>query len=204
MWQGFPAIVAALPLIPYVFRAIPDERRYRRVRAIIGTAASILLALLWYLAGDNIHSARRAVPLETPRAQGVSLDPKQVYLSGYAELVNHIRSRTVEGEAIYSGVLDHSRLYLNDCILYFLADRPPADRFVELEPGIANTRSGQQEIIKAILDKSVRLVVLLDLVTNEPNLAALSNGITDLDEFLRAHFRPTRTFGRYTVMEVTR
>ena len=140
----------------------------------------------------------RAIALNVPCAKGVRVEAEWAH---YAELIDYIRSRTADGEAIYSGAIDHSRLVINDCMLYFLANRPPADRFTELEPGFANTRSGQREILKALQDKSVRLVVLLDWDSNEPNLTSVSNGVRDLDDFLAEHYRPSRKFGRYTVLE---
>ena len=158
----------------------------------------VLGAFLFYPALQGwMHAIdRRGIALDTPRAAGVRVERDWGY---YAELVNYIRSQTHDGEPIYSGASDHSRLFINDAMLYFLSNRPPADRFVELEPGIANTRSGQQEILKSLRDKSVRVIILLDIDSTEPNLTSMSNGIHDLDIFLLEHYRPLRKFGPYTV-----
>jgi hypothetical protein len=114
-------------------------------------------------------------------------------------LVKYIQDNTKPGEFIYSGVRDHSRLFVNDAMLYFLADRPPADRFLELEPGIANTRQGQEEIMNAIKQRNVHLIVLSDILSNEPNQTSVSNGVTMLDQFIRANYHQDRSFGNQMV-----
>lgn len=201
LWQGFPGVVASLPLLAYVIDVIPARLRSSWGLRTAGVVGGLILGgLLGHAAFTNGSHAidGRAIALDTPRATGVRVDPEFAY---YADLVNHVRSRTREGEAIYSGAQDHSRLYINDCMLYFLTGRPPADRFLELEPGISNTRAGQREIIASLRDKSVRVVVLYAIDSNEPNLTAVSNGVHDLDTFLAEHYRPSMTFGPYTVLE---
>jgi hypothetical protein len=85
-------------------------------------------------------------------------------------------------------------------MLYFLANRSPADRFLELEPGISNTRRGQEEIINAIKQRNVHLIVLSDILSNdEPNQTSKSNGLTMLDEFIRANYHFDRSFGHQMV-----
>jgi len=50
-------------------------------------------------------------------------------------------------------------------------------------------------------EKAVRIVVLLDRQSTEPNLTSVSNGIHDLDGFLAANYILSRVFGPYTVYE---
>jgi hypothetical protein len=181
---------------------LPTRTRFRTALRIAGSIPGIVLGtFLFYPALQGwMHAIdRRTIALDTPRGAGVRVERDWGY---YAELVDYIRSQTRGGESIYSGASDHSRLFVNDAMLYFLSNRPPADRFVELEPGIANTRSGQQEILNALREKSVRLIVLLELESGEPNLTSTSNGIHELDIFLGDHYRPLKRFGPYTVMRV--
>ena len=201
LWQGFPAVVACLPLLSYVLNLLPGSNQFgAAMRTACLCGGFVLGAFLFYQALQEwMHAVdRRVVALNMQRAAGVGVTRDWSY---YGELVNYVRSKTHDGEPIYSGVSDHSRLFANDPMLYFLSDRSPADRFVELEPGIANTRSAQQEIIEALMKKSVRIVILLDIDSNEPNLTSVSNGVHDLDIFLTEHYRPSRQFGPYTVLE---
>jgi hypothetical protein len=118
----------------------------------------------------------------------------------YKDLVSYIQAHTEVGEAIYSGAKDSSRLFVNDAMLYFIADRPSATRWVEMEPGLSNTLKGQQEIIDELQSKGVRLVVLWDIVShNEPNATARSNGVHVLDAYIAENFPERKTFGDCTV-----
>ena len=201
LWQGFPAAVACLPLLSYLLGLLPADTRLGVAMRTAGSVGGFVLGAFLFLPALEgwMHAIdRRAIALDTPRATGIRVERDWGH---YAELINYIRLRTRDGEPIYSGANDHSRLFINDPMLYFLANRPPADRFVELEPGIANTRSAQQEILKSLHDKAVRIVVLLDRNDREPNLTSESNGIHDLDNYLVEYYRPVRSFGPYNVLE---
>ncbi len=196
-----PALTISLPLIPYLVREVSLSDPIRiPLLAIRNIAVFVLGALILQFAFKNwmLSIDRRAMALDTPRASGIRVKPGLRY---YAELVNDVRSRTAEGESIYSGALDHSTLWANDPMLYFLSGRLPADRFVDLEPGLANTRKGQQEIIGSLESNAVRIVVLLDLKSEEPNLSATSNRIHDLDLYIAKRYRRVAQFGPYTVLE---
>ena len=117
----------------------------------------------------------------------------------YKQLIRHVGEVTKPGEPVFSGALDMSRLFINDAMLYFVADRPPAVRNFELEPGLANTPGGQRDIVEALESKRVKTVILLDQSSDEPNRTSTSNGVHILDLFVRTHFRETRRFGAYSV-----
>jgi hypothetical protein len=172
--------------------------RHRPLSMILSVAGFVIGAMLFNAALDGILGPRGAwyLQFDTPKTAGIRIEPER---QPYADLVNYVHSNTHPGEPIYSGVKDHSRLFINDAMLYFLVDRPPADRFLELEPGISNTRSGQQEIIDALVRKNVRLIVLSDILSNEPNLTSRSNGVGILDEFIRANYRFYKDFGNQAV-----
>lgn len=199
LWQGFPALVTSLTLIVILF-----DHHYARIRRFVPLtkialgAGVIAIGVLLLRAelGDIFLSAKHIVRFDTPKTDGIFVERGR---QSYAELVNYIHQNTNSGDLIYSGVKDHSRLFVNDAMLYFLVDRAPADRFLELEPGISNTHSGQQEIINALASKQVKLIVLSGIHSNEPNLTSKSNGITILDDFIRANYRHVRDFGSQAV-----
>jgi hypothetical protein len=200
LWHGFPAFVSSLPLLPFVVdalkvRVMRNQSVYRVTKAAGFVAAAIVFGVA--LQGLLAAKDKRLVPLETPRSTHISVTPAMV---SYGELVNFIRGNTAADEPIYSGVLDHSRLFVNDVMLYFLTNRRAAERFVELEPGIANTASGQAEIIDSLERKGVRVIVLADITANERNQVGASNGIRNLDRYLRDEFAYVKSFGRYVVL----
>lgn len=199
VWQGFSALAASLPLIPLLYSYHKDMVIGNRLLSIpIKTSAFILGALLLSSGLNSLIKSfdESLVQLATPRTNGVRVPQNQ---QSYIELIRYVENNTELNEPIFSGVVDHTRLFVNDAALYFLARRYPADRFLELEPGISNTAQGQNEIVNALKRKNVRLIVLKDIVGYEANRTSTSNGITLLDEFIRANYHLEKRFGKYLV-----
>src|ERR1044072_2112749 len=53
-----------------------------------------------------------------------------------AQVIALIRSRTQPGEPIYVGVRRHDRVFVNNIMMYFLAERPSATKWHEVHPGL--------------------------------------------------------------------
>lgn len=195
IWQGFPALVASLPLAILLLNYHKVFILRSKLLVITFAFTGLMLgAMLFYVGFKGLlgSTSEQLVPFNTPRSSGVRVEPGT---KPYIELVKYVQDNTTSGEPIFSGVQDHSRLFINDAMLYFLTNRPPADRFLELEPGISNTRRGQEEIINALKQKNVRVIVLSDFLSNEPNLTSRSNGVKILDEFIRANYHFDKSFG---------
>ena len=209
--QGFPAYVVALPVLANALAIFWAAARawapWPRVAAralAVAMAAAVLVLPLDVLQGDlRKQPATTLAREQLPRAGyavRVESEVDQQRWADYVALIQHLRSSTAPGEPIFSGVADTSRLFINDAMLYFLADRPPATRWVEMEPGLANSERGQRELVATIENRNVRTIVQWNMLSNEPNATASSNGILLLDEHLRKQFEATRTFGNYVVM----
>lgn len=200
LWQGFPAMAVSLPLIVLLwdyYKAIIV--RSRLLTTILKITGFFIGAILFNagLQGLLEPSSKHLIEFNTPRSSGLRVEPE---MKPYIDLVKYVQGNTKPGEFIYSGVQDHSRLFVNDAMLYFLVNRPPADRFLELEPGLSNTRRGQEEIINSIKQRNVHMIVLSDILSNdEPNLTSMSNGETMLNEFIRANYHFDRSFGNQIV-----
>jgi hypothetical protein len=199
--QEFAAIAVSLPLAAYLLR-----RRGEGAQPM-GAAKSALLAIValatcTVMAYKNWTSASRegfAVPLPKSAHLWVPALQREAWVD-YLELLEYVRANSAADEPIFSGVTDTSRLFVNDAMLYFLADRPAATRWIEMEPGMTNTVAGQREVIAELERTGVRMVVLLTMTSNEPNATGRSNGVTLLDTFIRANFKVTRRFGVYEVL----
>ncbi len=113
-----------------------------------------------------------------------------------------LESLTSPGEPIYVGVGTHHRIFVNEPLIYFLADRPAATRYHELHPGQATTRAVQQEIIADLEREQVRWIVISTRYdgVREPNASAVSSGVTDLDRYIAAQFRTFAQIGPYTIL----
>lgn len=199
LWQGFPALVVSLPLIVLLldyYKAI--IARNKPLTMALNITGFFIGALLFNagLQGLLESSDKRLIAFNTLRSLSIRVEPE---MKPYIDLVKYVQDNTKPNEPIYSGVQDHSRLFVNDAMLYFLTRRPPADRFLELEPGIANSLQGQQEIINALMHKNVHMIVLSEFKSIEPNNTSRSNGVTILDEYIRANYHFDRSFGNQMV-----
>jgi hypothetical protein len=211
MWQGLSAFAVSLPLLGYLLQRRVDEastaRRTARVTVFAGVVLVLVLLPLHLLQqNDGLQNALtgRWASLEMPKASGIEV-PRVIATRGnwrvhYRDLIDFVRASTAPGERILSGVQDTSRLVINDAMVYFLADRPPATRWIEMEPGLTNTARGQTELIDALDRQRVRLLVLWNILSNEPNATSRSNGIHLLDAYVRENYSEARRFGEYVVM----
>ena len=167
LWQGFPAFAVSLPLLGYLFQGSVIRVVFSRRHAhAIGLAVVVLVLVLlpFYLIKDGVRDGLTGkwVQLHLPRASAAQIPrwlDKRGEWRAYSEMVDLIRANTAPNEPIFSGVQDTSRLVLNDALLYFIADRPSATRGVEMEPGLTNTPTGQQELIEVIERSKVRVLL---------------------------------------------
>jgi hypothetical protein len=114
--------------------------------------------------------------------------------------VAYVRANTRPDEYLFVANFRHDRIIINDVSFYFLAARRSPTAYTELHPGLATTRAVQQAIIADLIEKDVRWVVVSQgYIAEEPNASSLSSGVTDLDEFIRAHYRPVMTNSYYHV-----
>ena len=203
--QGFAAVACCIPLAAYFGQFLPKLREASRwMNRFLPRVAGVgLVMLAIYGAQHKLRSlyGQRAA-LDLPKASYVVVPTdasSRAEWSAYANLVRHVRATTADGESIFSGVSDTSRLFVNDAMLYFLTDRPPATRWIEMEPGLTNTEKGQLEMVEALTRQRVNTVVLWNKVSDEPNATSRSNGVHILDDFVRANYIENRRFGEYTV-----
>jgi len=118
-------------------------------------------------------------------------------------VVQFVRQRTRDDEAVYVGLTDHARPYVNDLRLSWALGRRVGARHFMLMSGITNTLEAEQSIITDLVGRSVHWVVLWRAShKNEDRLAhPLTLGSGVLDDYIRAHYRPVATFGDFTICE---
>src|SRR5262249_11983858 len=155
------------------------------------------------LSATQAPFSRPLVPLDSTRAHLIWVTSADAH---YGEVLRYVRAHTEKADVIYSGAADHSRLLVNDSLLYFLTERVAAGRFLEVDPGLVNAVAGQLELVEARQAERVPLVVLLAIPFTEPNLTDSSNGVHELDDFITAHYAKRAAFGeergvRYTILQ---
>lgn len=195
--QGLPAFYAALPLAPYLWRACTSPAGRRAVAALAALVLvmpAVSAVQVWCQAVWNTE------PVALPRASHVRVDGRdREAWKTYGAMLRHLSTCLPPQARLFSGVQDTSRLYVNDAALYFLTDRLPATRWVEMEPGLTNSSRAQAALARDLLEPTVGAAVLWQRVSNEPNATSRSNGVHTVDETVAVRFAPGRRFGAYEV-----
>jgi hypothetical protein len=112
-----------------------------------------------------------------------------------------IQEHVPESQAIFVGNAQHRRVFANDAMLYFLAERRPGTRFDDFEPGVVTTAPVQRRMIREIEGNHVGYVVLFSgFESNIRENAPSEGGAAILDDFLRSRYQEVRVFGSYTIL----
>lgn len=116
------------------------------------------------------------------------------------ELLRDDIIKTIDkNEPIYVGLTDHSKIFINNAMLYFLLPNPIATRYHELHPGVANTMPVQHEIVEEL--EKVDYIVLWDYFYCEPNESCIGTDVTLLDDYIDENFSELRRYGAYQLMK---
>jgi len=120
-----------------------------------------------------------------------------------AQAVQFIQSHTGTYERIFVGSSRHDRMFANDALFYFLAERRNATRYDDLVSGRVTTRLVQETIIDDLRRRGVNWIVLYSGFERvvEANESGRSTGVILLDEFIRREYRLVERFGTYTIWE---
>lgn len=119
-------------------------------------------------------------------------------LPGQDEVVQILDREDSQRGPIFSGLLRHDNVFVNDVSIYFLAGRSSATRYHELHPGVTTTRAVQQEMVAELeANRPAWLVLVTWENPNEPNASRFSSGVRLLDEYIRDHYRREFKVGMY-------
>ena len=208
--QGYASFCCALPLAAYVGAGEGSFWRWRGLagKSTASLIATVCLLLPLYGMQQGLRQSFEATysPAILQRATGVRLPVQRArptHWRDYEKLIAYVREHTQPNERIFSGVQDTSLLFVNDAMLYFLCERAPATRWIEMEPGLSNSAAGQHEIINELERHQVSLLVLLRSESHERNRTGRSNGIALLDSYVATRFTVVNTFGNYKVARRT-
>jgi hypothetical protein len=200
-----PAYVCLAPLVGWLLqcagdiRSSPVRARVVSLFVLVLATGSVVVPLLTKAraAVEEIRPAAFTLVMDG-RAKGIRVAETE---RPFSETVAYVKARVPEGEKIFVGTTRHDRIYTNDVMLYFLANRHAGSVYHELFPGLATTESVQRTIIAELEANHVRLLVLRQEHTLEPNQSSVSSGVHVLDDYIRTHFAPSRLFGDYAVFE---
>jgi hypothetical protein len=201
--------IASLLLCVLAWRALEPSRRFAR-NAFAAIACFHAAGLLLNPSQDVYMFAtllRRSEPLGVPGAAFVRVSPKQHDVD--SAIVAFVCANTREGEPIHVGVARHDAVVIGTPRFYFLCDRPPATRYQELHPGIADRVDIQREMIADLDAKQVRCAILwrfgwpedvLDGILRRRMERVPGTGAKLLDEYFATQFEPVFERGEYVVL----
>ncbi len=112
-----------------------------------------------------------------------------------------IAANTTPEDRIFLANGRHDRIFANDVIFYFMAQRQPATKYYEFNPGVTTSAKIQTLIVEDLEESRVSWVVVSRRNDKniEPNLSALSSGVRILDSYLSANFGLVNRFGSYEI-----
>jgi hypothetical protein len=119
--------------------------------------------------------------------------------SDLKKTVSYVKNNTQKSEYIYIGVKNHDKLIFNHVVIYFLADRKSGTRYHELNAGLTNTFTIQEEMLSELKDKAVRLVVLTPGWWYEPNLSNIDANINLLDNYISTNYELKKKYGLFEI-----
>jgi hypothetical protein len=116
---------------------------------------------------------------------------------------NFIKQTTAQSDRIYVGAGRHDKLYINDLILYFVAERLPATKWSDLHPGIQTTEETQLKMIAEFEAAPPSAIVIESAFdgADEPNGSRKSSGVKILDDYLERNF--SKAFSSNTITVLT-
>jgi hypothetical protein len=119
-----------------------------------------------------------------------------------AQAVQFIRQNTAEADPIFVGTGRHDKIFLNDIEFYFIANRRPATKWYQFDPGLQTSQAIQESIVAQLKREDVKYIVLWNQVDNsmEKNDSSKSSGVFILDDYIKANYKGVKSFGFYSIL----
>lgn len=199
-----PSLVFACILLPWLVRRLWEMPQASAGRVL--AVATAFYACVSVIKLDEVRmlyamdrsllqqswSGRGAFGLATIQAD----DPRPA-------AVQYVRDHSAPDSRLYVGLERTDRVFINDVLFYFLAQRLPAVHDHQFDPLIATTPEAQQRMIADLERTRPPLAVLWRGLTEEADTHArpVPDGANLIDLYVRQQYRPAATFGDYLVCE---
>lgn len=117
--------------------------------------------------------------------------------------IRYIDSHTSPKDQLFVGLPRHDKIWANDILIYFAAQRMPATKWYHFDPDLQTRADIQGEMISEIESRPVPYVLLDSEFDNvhEPNDSSKSSGVTLLDDFIRRNYQQVQSFGELSVWQ---
>ncbi len=196
------ACVSACVLVPLVIDALKKPKS--QLSRIAKFSLPVILLVAFIFTGRTVEARWNAgLLLSGKRSELLS----SVFPFGsrgeVMDAAEFIAANTLPDERILSVTGRHDKVFANDISLYFLAQRLPATRWHQYDPGVQTTEVVQAEMMEDIKRRKVRFIFQdrsFDDV-DEKNGSSISSGVTLLDKYIAEQFREVRRFGPISILE---
>ncbi len=221
--QMYLCIVPSLLLLAVLFEHMSVFSRFSRGAFLVLVSLSTVAAM-W----SALQEARRlqvyhfSVPEYFVRSATGTLPPLQklwcrtsnpltrgfcfVAASDRTQVIEFVRGHTYTGQRLYVGLPKHDRIFANDNLMYFAAERLPATMWSHFDPGMQNSLEIQSQMVRELQMYAPPYIVLDEEFAHvrEPNESSISSGVTVLDDYLEQRYRPVVTFGTMAIRQLTK
>jgi hypothetical protein len=119
------------------------------------------------------------------------------------QTIEFIDNHTRPGQPLFVGLAKHDKIFANDNLIYFAAQRLPATRWSQFDPDLQNREDIQRQMVHE-LEVTTPPYVVLDSefeLLHEPNDSSISTGVTLLDEYLHGKYKHIETFGTLSIWQ---
>jgi hypothetical protein len=119
--------------------------------------------------------------------------------------IEFIAGHTKPEQTLFVGLPRHDKIFANDNLIYFAAQRLPATRWSHFDPDLQNRADIQRQMILD-LDLNAPPYLIRDSefeIAHEPNDSSKSSGVTLLDDYLALKYQPVQTFGELSIWRRT-
>lgn len=203
------AVVVALILLPVLW----THTNGAPMRRALVLACSALAAVpMFFALKVSVRTAEGNLPFVADfLLRGVAACEAQAQLRPIAclrideartSVIQFVVERVPEGERLFAGTTRHDKIFINDNLIYFAAQRLPATHWHHYDPGLQTRADIQNEMVAELERRAVRYVVLSPEWDNvmEPNASARSSGITILDDYIRLHYEKVEQYGPISIL----
>jgi hypothetical protein len=195
-------MVAVLASWAIATRDEPSRVGWLSAAGMVAATVAVGYAIVEGVDRRRVELRADRVELRLPAADGVRVASSE--RTALDRTVSYVHRHTQPGEPIYVAPRRSDLVTAAAPLLYVLADRPNATRYDIAAPGIITSEPVQDEIVRDLQDNGVRLVVRWTdpaSATPEPNRAGRSSGVTILDAYIAAAFKPVARYGDYELLE---
>ena len=199
-----PAVIAAFLSADTLIQLFPAGRFGILRRALIGAlVAATALCFSYALRMSHLTApiyrqyGLLSIPSDLPALRVFGAGSDEIRASEY--LVAH----TGPSDRVLSATGRHDKVFVNDCSIYFVAQRLPCTRWHSYDPGVQTTTAVQEDIIRNIAANRVKFILRnrsWDEV-EEQNSSRFSSGVLLLDSYINKQFRKVAEFGQIEICE---